>query len=238
MTFSTRLGRARQLANSLLNVIFPPTCAGCRRVGALLCDSCINEMTWVDGPICARCGRSLTRPAPLCPICRRRPLPLQQVRAPLLYAEPLTHVIHKMKYNGLFGLARPLADLMARGWPAWQRPIDLLVPVPLHPKRAKERGYNQSTLLAQHLGRRRDLPVNDKALRRTRHTRPQVGLKADERLANVSGAFAATAAPVHGKHVLLIDDVYTTGATMSAAAEALLTVGATAVSGYCLARAA
>lgn len=158
------------------------------------------------------------------------------MRAPLRYQEPTSDLIHRFKYEGYSALGRPLARLLADGWPNWEQPPDLIVPIPLHPKRRRRRGYNQSELLAGPLGIAKSIPVCVSALRRTRHTIPQVGLGPDERQTNVQGAFEADAVVVSGRHVLLIDDVLTTGATMSAAATALLAAGAADVSAYCLAR--
>ncbi len=171
----------------------------------------------------------------LCRECRQHPSPVTQMRAPLRYQEPLSQVIHKYKYEGYFGLAEPLAGLMIDGWPAWERPPDLIIPIPLHRRRRRQRGYNQSELLARPLSRALGIELDTTALRRTRHTAPQVGLGPEERHDNVRGAF--TAGPgLEGRRILLIDDVLTTGATMKSAAEALLAVGAAAVSAYCLAR--
>lgn len=142
-----------------------------------------------------------------------------------------------MKYEGLFGLAKPLAEIMAKTWKKWYTPTDLILPIPLHPNRQKKRGYNQSDLLAKDLGTYLDLEVDFKTIRRIRHTPPQVGLNAEERLSNVAGAFVVFSQKIVGKDILLIDDVCTTGATMAAAAQALFEAGATSVSGYCVARA-
>ena len=193
-------------------------------------------MTPVRPPLCARCGRQQDDSFDACPSCAERLLPLIQVRAPLIYAEPTSRLIHQMKYEGYFALAAPLAAVMAAGWPAWQPGIDVIVPIPLHPRRERRRGYNQSALLARHLGRTVGLPVETHGLRRDRATRPQVELNPRERQENVQGAFGAEPGWVAGRTVLLVDDVYTTGATMSSAADALLAVGARGVSGYCLAR--
>jgi ComF family protein len=163
---------------------------------------------------------------------------LQVVRAPFLYAPPLDIVIQQMKYEYYFSLAKPLAELMVSSWPAWPEAIDLVVPVPLHPRRKWKRGFNQSALLARHLCRSLSLSFSEDALRRVRHTLPQVELGPQERADNVREAFMADAQQVTNRHILLIDDVFTTGATMSAAATALLAAGARAVSGYCLARVA
>jgi ComF family protein len=193
-------------------------------------------MAPVREPLCACCGRQLEDGVRTCPACAERSLPLAQVRAPLRYAEPTSTLIHQMKYEGFFALAAPLAEFMVIAWPRWEPAVDLLVPIPLHGRRQRRRGYNQSALLAHHLGRAVGVPVDAGALQRDRHTRPQVELNPQERQENVRGAFSAQPARVSGRVVLLIDDVFTTGATMSAAAEALIDVGARAVSGYCLAR--
>ena len=202
----------------------------------LLCPDCQQKMVRIKEPLCSRCGRELPVPG-LCQACAAAPQLLGQVRAPLRYEEPLSSVIHLMKYEGYFALTEPLAALMAQGWPRWTMPIDYLVPVPLHARRRRKRGYDQAALIARHLSRSVEVPGADKILKRSRHTRPQVGLDAEERQNNVKDAFR-TVGRVDNQHLLLIDDVYTTGATMSAAAETLLNAGAATVSAYCLARAA
>ncbi len=141
-----------------------------------------------------------------------------------------------MKYNGLFALTEPLAALMIQAWPSWRLPIHLALPVPLHPERKRSRGYNQSELLVRHLCERLELRADPHALHRIRNTPPQVDLSGSDRISNVAGAFSAEPDKVRGKNVLLVDDVYTTGSTLSEAARALLAAGASSVSGYCLAR--
>ena len=162
---------------------------------------------------------------------------MQQVRTAVFFEEPIQALIHKLKYENTFALAQPLAEIMLQAWPNWVPPIDCIIPVPLHEKRYKARGYNQSELLARHLSQHQHLVMDTHSLIRTRHTQPQVHLNAIERQSNVAGAFTVQGTDIAGKHILLIDDVFTTGATLSAAADILLSAGAATVSGYCLARA-
>lgn len=197
-------------------------------------------MARVPQQICPCCGRfqddsEYPTTGHLCAECSRQPSPLTQMRAPYRYLEPLSRIIHRYKYDGYFGLATPLAELMIDGWPVWEQAVDLILPIPLHPRRQRRRGYNQSQLLAQRLGKELGIDCEPFLLRRTRHTAPQVGLGPEARRENVRGAFLADAG-LAGRHVLLVDDVLTTGETMKAAAEALLTVGVASVSSYCLAR--
>lgn len=186
--------------------------------------------------MCARCGRPLSRSVPACATCRRAPFPLQQIRAACAFGGSVRKAIHAFKYEGMFAVAEPLATLLVDNWPAWEQAIDLVIPIPLHPERERERGYNQSALLVRHLSRQLGLPRDEDVLWRTRHTTPQVGLSVEQRRRNVRGAFAADSAGVAGKHLLLVDDVFTTGATLASAAGALLARGAQSVRGYCLAR--
>ena len=230
----------RRVGAFCLDVLFPPVCAGCGRVGVLLCPACAARLVPVVGPICSCCGRSLADEshgsADLCHDCALTPLPLGQMRAPLRYAEPTSRLIHRLKYEGCFALGQPLAEALIAGWPCWPQPPDLIIPIPLHPRRRRQRGYNQSELLARPLAQAVGVAYSATALQRTRHTPPQVGLGPRARAANVRGAFTAAPDEAHGRAVILIDDVLTTGATMIAAAEALLAAGAASVSAYCLAR--
>ena len=182
----------RRAAAFVLDVVFPPVCAGCGRVGALLCSACAARMERVTGPICDHCGRALepgdfaTSP---CRECRVTPPTLCQMRAALRYQEPTSSLIHRFKYEGCFALAGPLASSLIAAWPAWEQPPDLIIPIPLHPRRRRRRGYNQSELLAAPLARALGLPLNARGLQRVRHTAPQVGLGPQERHDNVRGAF-------------------------------------------------
>lgn len=234
------LGAGRQQvaswADQLLALIFPPVCAACNRPGPLICSECAGQMATIAEPICERCGRTLLYEAPICGRCLGASFSLEQVRTPLAYKDPTARIIHRLKYEGLFALARPLAQIMIDAWPDWEPAPDLILPIPLHPRRQRRRGFNQSASLAKHLGTEVGLPVEERALRRMKNTIPQIGLSPAEREENVRQAFAAEGKLVEAQYILLIDDVYTTGATMRAAATALLSSGAAGVSAYCLAR--
>jgi ComF family protein len=236
-TSLANLSWRKQLWQSVINVIFPPACANCEAPGTLFCDSCRAGLIWVEEPICRQCGRPDTLGEHLCPNCRGDNRPILPIRAACLHAGSLHRVIHRFKYENQFGLADLLAAFMVQAWPQWQVPVEVVVPVALHPERERKRGYNQATLLAQHLARKQGWTLEPAGLIRIRHTRPQVGLTAPERRVNVHKAFQAESRYVAGKQIMLVDDVCTTGATLTAAAAALYAAGAANVNGYCLAHA-
>jgi len=226
-----------RLANAFLDLIYPPTCGGCRRAGARFCQRCLAQVQWLDGgPTCSRCGR----PDPdgeLCPQCRRSPPELDALRSAAFFTGPLREAVHAFKYTGRTDLAEPLAGLMATFWQRAPLPADVVVPVPLHPARERERGFNQAASLARAFAAQVGLPLAAGGLVRVRDTPPQVGLNAQERQANVRGAFRAGPEPLPGRRLLIIDDVCTTGATLEACAAALLAAGCDAVYALTLARA-
>jgi ComF family protein len=179
----------------------------------------------------------LTRNVVSCPSCQIEEFNLNQSRACFKYSDPLDTVIKQYKYGGLHALAEPLGNLMAEKWPSWAQFPDMIVPIPLHVQRLRSRGFNQAQLLAHQLGPIVGVEVNDHVLSRERRTRPQVDLSPNERKKNVHRAFSAESGAVKGKGILLIDDVFTTGATLFSASSTLLEAGADTVSAYCLARA-
>ena len=187
-------------------------------------------------PVCRNCGLPLSHPGQ-CSGCKEFVPPYTMMRSWLVFEGPIRHALHKLKYRRNLALGDALAQHLAEyvgtlGWP-----VDLVVPVPLGKKRAKERGYNQVGLVAMPLAAVNRWRYAPRALARSRETRSQVGLTAAERRENVSGAFQAEAALVSGRTVLLMDDVATTGATLSACAAALLDAGARSVYALTLARA-
>ena len=232
----TAVDLVQGIKKSLLDLLFPPRCVSCREMGSLLCAKCRNEFELVEPPLCPRCGRPNTN-GRLCPLCQRGPLQVDGVRSMAYFDGTLREAIHSFKYSNLQDLAIPLGKLMGQYWEKTPLPAEIIVPVPLHPDRLRERGYNQATLLARELGKSIGLPVAEDSLVRVRATRPQVELGAQERKENVRDAFHCSSAELAGKQVLLIDDVCTTGATLEACAIALRQIGASSVWAFTLARA-
>ncbi len=249
-------GWLEQLGNAIVDLLFPPRCVACNRLGAWLCDPCTEAIETIRPPVCHHCGLPLDErtcgdsvqshsAGPrgtilVCDRCQNVPSPLDGLRAYAYHTGSLREAIHQFKYEDLRSLATPLGKLMGQGWielaPS-DHEIDVIVPVPLHATRQRERGYNQAALLARELGLHLQRPVVEDVLMRTRATAPQIDLTAEERQANVRGAFQAANTSLAGKRVLLIDDVYTTGATLQAACTALRTTGVAFVWAYTLARA-
>ena len=227
-------GTIHDLRRATIDFLLPPACGNCGRVGSLLCEACRNRIAWLEEPICDACGKPQAYPLHRCGRCRANPPPLSQIRAATIYRDPVARVLKRMKYQGYFGLAGELALLMASAWPRWAHPIDLVVPIPLHTDRLRERGYNQSELLVREIEQELGWEVDSEALVRRRKTRPQIYLNHEERRLNVLGSFEGNSERVRNRRVLLVDDVCTTGATLEAAARALLDAGALSVSAYCL----
>ena len=218
-----------------LDFLFPPYCIGCGREGNYICDHCSRELAFISPPVCNLCGRPLL-PDNRCPGCIGEQSPLDGIRAPFLFDGLVRHAIHELKYRNLRALVPALAVFLNDYLKENPLPGDVLVPVPIHPKRLRERGYNQSSLLARELSRLSGLPLVDNCLVRTVYIAPQAkAASAAERLRNISGAFACRNTYLYGKGIILIDDVSTSGATMNACAAALKSAGAAAVWGLALA---
>lgn len=235
------LGHSLQrLQGALLDFLFPPVCIACRVPGRLVCAACAQAVEPVGSTFCENCGRPQPFTVRQCPECQQQgATPLQGVRIAARYTSPLRELIHAFKYEHQPGLASPLARYLValvqtQSWQNTFPSIDGVVPIPLYQARYQERGYNQAELLASAFCRSVQYPLRSAWLVRQRSTHSQVGLTAAERQRNVQDAFVATNT-VLGKRILLIDDVYTTGATMRACAQAALDAGAIAVYGLALA---
>lgn len=215
--------------HTLLDLVFPPRCLGCGATGTVLCMDCAASIQAPAEPLCPRCGHELdasahTTAAP-CAVCARGegPTALDALRAAAVHEGVARRAVLALKYQGHRRAAQPLSDLLALTARRMDRIPDVIVPVPLHANRRRDRGYDQALLLAVQCARRLGVTCAQTMLVRLSPTLPQVGLSAEERRANVAGAFTASekARALEGKRVLLIDDVTTTGSTLDAAAHAL-----------------
>ena len=236
----------RRWIESGIDLLFPPHCVACKRLGSWLCPTCARSVEVIQPPLCHRCGLPVQDFAPnrvtpgLCHYCRGLPQAWEGLRAYAYHGGALREAIHQFKYEEMRCLAPVLAELMAQGWAdlapdSWQP--QAIVPIPLHPSRQRQRGYNQAALLARELGTHLDCPVVEGTLIRVRATAPQVGLGVEERRANVQGAFRCRDDRLDGLHVLLVDDVCTSGSTLESACVALKATGVASVLAYTLARA-
>jgi len=242
----------RHLGGALLDLAFPLRCGGCDVVGrGPFCARCASLCTPIARLGCVRCGLPAepgARALSACPRCGGgRAFDL--ARAAFLYRDPLRRALHKLKFGGRSGLAAGLATLLARA-AAESGPdapelraipfseVDLVCSVPLHPSRQRQRGFNQAELLARPLSEALAKPFEPRLLIRVRETRPQFGLRAEERVSNVNGAFGHLSgrADIAGLTVLIADDIITTGATVDACARALRAGGAARVFAVALCR--
>ncbi|MCX6044394.1 MAG: ComF family protein [Chloroflexi bacterium] len=229
-----------QISKQCLDLLFPPVCVGCQQAGHHLCAACAQKVEPVGQAICDRCGTVQHTPIAECLDCQLRlDSPLVFTRTATRYVGAMRQGIHHLKYENCPELApllaRYLVTMFAQTpWPAIYNRLDGVVPVPLHAARRAERGYNQTELLATAFCQQVQLPLRAEWLKRTRATQSQVHLNAHQRQANVEGAFQAQP-QIKNKTILLIDDVYTTGATLRGCAAAAMAAGATAVYGLTLA---
>jgi len=212
----------RRVNKALLDLLFPPHCVSCRREGTYLCPACDGDIPRVIPPVCELCGQPVPVSGP-CSSCLRDQQPLDglNIRSAAFFEQALRPAIHAFKYEGIRALAESLGKILAEGWRTFRPPGEVIIPVPLHARRLRQRGYNQSALLARELSGRIGVPVLEQALVRARDTAPQVDLDARQRQVNVEGAFLCCPEQIRGRAVLLVDDVCTTGATIRACATAL-----------------
>ena len=221
---------------SSLDLFFPVTCGGCDKGQTRWCEDCQENAEIILPPICEKCGGKTIRQG-LCITCHAK-LPLYMgVRSWAIYNGPVRKAIQKLKYNRDISLgivlARPIINLFATlNWK-----IDCIVPVPLGVARMRERGYNQSALLARPLAMSTGINYRPHALSRVRETTTQVGLTVNQRRENVKDAFRSFRREVEGKSILIVDDVMTSGATLESCTTALIQAGAVKVFALTLARA-
>jgi ComF family protein len=221
----------------LLQALWPPRCLACSGRGhgtRDLCLACAHALPW-NHVACAGCALPLPVAAPACGACLRRKPPLHAVHAACVYARPLDRLLPRFKFHGDLAAGRLLSQLMADAFAGLPRP-DALVAIPLHRARLRQRGYDQALELARPLARRLHLPLHRNLLVRRHATAAQSELSALARRRNVRNAFAVDPVAILPAHVVLVDDVMTTGATLHAAAIALRRAGVERVDAWVCAR--
>ena len=224
-------------AGGLLDLVYPPGCLACRaavdRAGGL-CPSCWTGVRFIERPYCEKLGtpfaQDLRSPGLISPEAMANPPVYGRARAAVRFEDgPARQLVHRLKYGDRLEVAKPMGQWMARAGAELLAEADMLVPVPLHRLRLMSRRFNQAALLANAVARETGTPVEPLLLVRRRATLPQVGMTRSKRAINVQGAFHVPEAArpfVEGRRALLVDDVLTSGATINAAARALLRGGA------------
>jgi ComF family protein len=239
-----------QILDSLLNLFYPEVCFICadpivHRKERGVCTKCLNKVRdlQLQPPVCSSCGLPMPNfesgADVLCGHCVLQPPAYSGARSFGYYSGELGRLIQGLKFNNRRNLVPLLVPFLIQAYyGSWDRDdFDLVVPIPLHPKRRRTRGYNQSEMLARLLARRTGIPFGNSVLIRKRSTLPQVGLTDTQRRENVRNAFQCiNSGQISGRRILLIDDVMTTGATASSASAALMKGGALRVSVLTLAR--
>lgn len=223
----------RAYVDAIADLFYPQRCVGCsRRASDVLCRGCFESLPLIGRPLCGRCGAPAAFEVYGCTECRNRDFWFDAARAPLRYEGVGEELVHALKYRGYLPVVeKVMAPLMAGSLDGGR--FDAVVPVPLHRSRLAKRGFNQAKLMARRVAERINAPLLDK-LKAVRRTRDQVELSAGERRTNVAGAYVSRG-PVVGT-ILLVDDVFTTGATLSECAGALRKAGAGEVHALALCR--
>ena len=225
--------------NFLSNLLYPPRCPICDRILRLsdsaergCCPACMETLPWVREPACMKCGKPVGEEGQeYCEDCRKQAHAFDRGTAAFTYTGALRHSVYRMKsenrrdYVPFF--AKTMTTALARYLPRWEP--EVILPVPMHPGKKRRRGYNQSELLAQEIGRRTGLPVEKELLYCTRAVPSQKTLGRRERLLNLRGSFAVRRGAPALQRVLLVDDVYTTGSTMDEISRVLRETGVESV---------
>ncbi len=238
----------RGLGNALLDLCLPRMCAGCGEKWLLhhegfWCEDCLDALSWIRSPICPECGRpflkSPSSPDHLCGECLLDAFSFDTARSAVQHAGVVRRRIHQLKFGAQLHWVPPLVVLLLQTLEQECLSLpELVLPVPLHVHRLRERGFNQAGLLAKALARRVGLPVQFALLLRKHKTQPQTRLHRTQRLQNVRGAFGVSRPhELEGRRILLVDDVFTTGTTLSECAKVLKESGAASVHALTVSRA-
>lgn len=230
---------ARDYLTPALELIYPTFCGGgCGRRGEVLCNTCASSFVSLDGDnTCPLCGRPVGY-AVVCGSCMTGPHPFSRGIFGYSFEGPLREAIHAFKFGGRKAVGRALVRRLAHRLSGWAGAFDVLVPMPVTEKRLKERGFNQTFIIAEEVMKLTGKPVEHGVLVKNRETLDQYSLSREERRKNIKGAFSATGGRggVKGKRLLLVDDLYTTGNTAREACRALLPLKPKEIMFFALAR--
>lgn len=233
-----------RLINGLIDIVYPKKCLACknkigehsRTIDNLICNACWEEIEKNMPPFCYSCGRRLDKASlakNICPACIKRKLHFDRAFSPCIYTGIIKDLIHEFKYNNKDYLGASLSKLMIDFIKEYNLPmqyIDLVVPIPLHKTRLRQREFNQAEVLSKYISGEFNKDLSKEVLRRSRPTKTQTELEPQNRLLNVKDSFAVTRQDrIRDKNILLVDDVLTTGATSSEAARTLKKAGANIV---------
>ncbi len=224
------LNQKKHIFQKLLRQIYPDRCPVCDRIlfDTYICPACAKKLTYVNQPACFSCGKPLQDPQQeYCGDCAKKKHEFRQGRAVFCYEGPVRGMLYRYKYSNRRDYTEFLASEAARLYTGWARRqgVEAVMPIPLSRRRRRKRGYNQAELLARRFAQLCGLPCYTKLLARTRDTQPQKKLSAEDRKNNLKNAFKMKENVVNLDKVLLIDDIYTTGSTIDAAALACKQAG-------------
>ena len=224
------------IKQKILNFLFPPRCVSCGKGGVFFCQKCRSKLIYLQPPLCTRCSEPI-RTGTICQKCQSQTWDIDGIYSIFKYGGAIRQAIIQFKYENIKVLADPLSYCMAEYLRKHHLSFDIIIPVPIHKRRLRERGYNQSSLLARKLSYMTRMPVVEGVLVRTKHTPSQA--KSDnvaQRRKNIKNAFTCASHDISGKRILLIDDVCTSGATLNSCATSLKSAGAASVWGLTLAK--
>jgi ComF family protein len=225
-----------QIPRLLVDFFFPSRCLGCGRWGDLICEKCFLDLPWILPPVCNKCGKPESSGG-LCPGCWNSPPSIDGIRSVFRFEGIVRKAIHHLKYYDLKAISKDLAKILYDYIALNKLEYELIVPVPLHKKRLRYRGYNQSLLIARELGKLSNNDVLPDVLVRVKEGVSQARTKGvQQRVKNVKDAFSCNGYSIRNRKVILIDDVCTSGATLESCAKALKAAGAESIWGLTVAR--
>ena len=239
---------AKNIWHGFIDLIFPPRCSACGEKlskedpSLYFCSTCLDQFRFLAPPLCPLCGSPYTdktSESHLCQACLLSPPPFTAARFVASYEGVMQDALHRFKYGGDTHVGEALGEIMASfAWPLFEiRDYSMIIPVPLHVKKLRERGFNQALILSKVIAKHHRLKLDYLSLRRTKFTQPQTALGKKARQTNVIGVFdVAHPENLKGEKVILIDDVYTTGSTLMECARTLKKAGVATIAVLTMAR--